>query len=170
MSTKSETQNASDAATDPAAALFSFWTQWMEQSARGTQAVLEAMQGAGDPQQFQRHWLDAVARSIDDFMRTPVFMEAMRQNLKMTTDLKRMQDQAVQDTARQFGQPLAADITGLFERLNSTERTIVARLQAIEDRLRALETKLGASSAPGHRGSASRASDEASRSPASQSS
>jgi hypothetical protein len=142
----------------------------MEQSARGTQAVLEAMQAAGDPQQIQRHWLDAVARSIDDFMRTPVFMEVMSQNLKMVTDLKRRQDQAIQDTARQFGQPLAADITGLFERLNSTERTIVARLQAIEDRLKAVETKLGAAPAPGHRGSARRASDEASPSPASPSS
>jgi hypothetical protein len=170
MSTNSPSQKAGDAATDPAAALFSFWTQWMEQSARGTQAVLEAMQAAGDPQQIQRHWLDAVARSIDDFMRTPVFMEAMRQNLKMATDMKRLQDQAIQDAARQFGQPLAADITGLFERLNSTERTIVARLRAIEDRLKALESKLGASPAPGHRGSASRASDEASRSPASPSS
>jgi hypothetical protein len=170
MSTNSPTQKASDEAADPAAALFSFWTQWMEQSARGTQAVLEAMQAAGDPEQMQRHWVDAVARSIDDFMRTPVFMEAMRQNLKMATDLKRMQDQAIQSTARQFGQPLAADITGLFERLNSTEQTIVARLQAIEDRLKALETKLGASPASGHRGSASRASGEAPRSPASQSS
>jgi len=142
MSTNAQTQKSSDAAADPSSTFYSFWTQWMEQSARGTQAVLEVMQAAGDPQQFQRHWVDAVARSIDDFMRTPVFMEAMRQNLKVATDLKRMQDQAVQDTARQFGQPLAADITGLFERLNSTERTIVARLQAIEDRLKALETKL----------------------------
>jgi hypothetical protein len=167
MSTNSQSQKPSDAATDPAAALFSFWTQWMEQSARGTQAVLEAMQTAGDPQQIQRHWIDAVARSIDDFMRTPVFMEAMRQNLKMATDLKRMQDQAVQDTARHFGQPLAADIAGLFERLNSTERTIVARLQAIEDRLKALETKVSAAPATSHRGSASRTSDESSRSPAS---
>jgi len=169
MSTNSQTQKASDETTDPAAALFSFWTQWMEQSARGTQAVLEVMQAAGDPQQVQRHWLDAVARCIDDFMRTPVFMEAMRQNLKTVTDLKRMQDQTVQDTARQFGLPLAVDITGLFERLNSTERTIVSRLQAIDDRLKALETKLGASPAPVHRGSASRASDGASRSPDSQS-
>jgi hypothetical protein len=170
MSTDSQTQKAEGAAADPATALYSFWTQWMEQSARGTQAVLEAMQAAGEPQEIQRHWLDAVARSIDDFMRTPVFMEAMRQNLKMATDLKRMQDQAVQYTARQFGQPLAADITGLFERLHSTERTILARLQAIEDRLKALETKLSESPAPGHRGSARRASDEASRSPASQTS
>jgi hypothetical protein len=141
----------------------------MEQSARGTQAVLEAMQAAGDPQQIQRHWLDAVARSIDDFMRTPVFMEAMRQHLKLATDLKRAQDQAVQDTARHLGQPLASDITTLFEKLNGTERTIVTRLQAIEDRLRALETKVGESRAPGHRGSSNRTSDEASRSRASDS-
>jgi hypothetical protein len=170
MSTNSQSQKTSEATTDPAAGFFSFWTQWMEQSARGTQAVLEAMQAAGEPEQLQRRWLDAVARSIEDFMRTPVFMEAMRQNLKMATDLKRMQDQAVQDTARHFGQPLATDITGLFERLNSTEQTIVTRLRAIEDRLKALETKVSAPAASGHRGSSSRASDEASRSPGSQSS
>jgi hypothetical protein len=131
----------------------------MEQSTRGTQAVLEAIQAAGDPQQIQRQWLDAVARSLDQFMRTPAFMEAMRQHLKMTTDLKRLQNQAIEDTARQLGQPLAADITGLFERLNSTERTILARLQTIEDRLKALETKLVTAPVSGHRGSASRASD-----------
>jgi hypothetical protein len=159
MSTNPQSQKASDAANEPATALFSFWTQWMEQSARGTQAVLEAMQAAGDPQQVQRQWLDAVARSLDQFMRTPAFMEAMRQHLKMTTDMKRLQNQAIEDTARQLGQPLAADITGLFERLNSTERTILARLQTIEDRLKALESKLATSPASGHRGSASRSSD-----------
>jgi hypothetical protein len=169
MSTNSDPQKAGDAATDPAAALFSFWTQWMEQSARGTQAVLEAMQAAGDPQHIQRQWVDAVAKSIDDFMRTPVFMEAMRQHLKMATDLKRMQNQTIEETARQFGQPLAADITGLFERLNGTEQTIVTRLQAIEERLKGLEAKLGASGGPGHRGSANRSSEEGSRSGASQS-
>jgi hypothetical protein len=103
-------------------------------------------------------------------MRTPVFMEAMKQNLKMVTDVKRVQDQAIQETARQFGQPLAADITGLFERLNSTERTIVTRLKAIEDRLKAVETKLSEAPATSNRGAARRGSDESSRSPASQSS
>src|SRR5438552_16600469 len=109
MSTNSKTQATPEPAAEPANPLFSFWTQWMEQSARGTQAMLEAMQAAGDPQQMQRHWLDAVARSIEDFMRTPVFMEAMKRNLKMVTDLKRLQDQAVQGVAHQLGQPLAAD-------------------------------------------------------------
>ena len=65
----------------------------------------------------------------------------MKQQLKAVTDLKGMQDQVIQDTARQFGLPLAADITGLFERLHSTEQNILNRLQAIEDRLKAIETK-----------------------------
>jgi hypothetical protein len=168
MSANSQRQKTSEATDDPAAGVFSFWTQWLEQSTRVTQTVLEAMQAAGAPQQIQRHWLDSVARSIEDFMRTPVFMEAMRQNLKLVTDLKRMQDQAIQATAHQFGLPLAVDITGLFERLISTERTIVARLQAIEDRLKTLETVLGASDATGSRGSAHRGSAEASRFPTSQ--
>jgi hypothetical protein len=159
MSTNSQTPANSDHAADPTATLFSFWTQWMEQSARGTQAMLEAMQSAGDPQHVQRQWVEAVARSIEDFMRTPVFLEAMKRNLKTVTDLKGLQDQSLQGAARQLGQPLAADITGLFDRLQSTEQAIVNRLEAIEDRLKAVEEKLGSSS--GHRRSSNRAADEA---------
>jgi hypothetical protein len=157
MSTNSQTQATSDPAADTTAAVFSFWTQWMEQSACGTSAMLEAIQSGGDPQHVQRHWLDAVARSIDDFMHTPVFLEAMKRNLKTVTDLKRLQDQVVQDTARQLGTPLAADVTGLFDRLQSTARTIGNRLEAIENRLKAVEDEL----VPGHRRSSNRASEEA---------
>ena len=119
----------------------SFWTQWLEQSSRGTQALLEVMQTAGDPQQIQRRWLDAVSRSLEDFMHTPTFLELLKNNLKAVTDLKGMQDQVIEDTARQFGMPLAKDITGLFERLHSTEQTILDRLTAIEERLKAIEPK-----------------------------
>jgi hypothetical protein len=131
-----------------------FWTQWLEQSSRGPQALLEMMKSGGDPQQVvgamqsavdpkqvHQNWLDAVARSIDDFMRSPAFLEIMKQNLKSVTDVKGLQNQVVQGTARELGMPLAGDITGLFERLQSTEQTILNRLRAIEDRLEAIEAK-----------------------------
>ena len=159
MSTTSRTQATDDPAVDPAATLFSFWTQWMEQSACGTQAMLEAIQSAGDLQQLQRNWLDPIARSIEEFMRTPVFMEAMKRNLKAATDLKRLQDRVIGDASRQLGRPMASDITGLFDRLQSTEQAIISRLQAIEDRLKAVEDKLSAPS--GSRRSSSRAAEEA---------
>ena len=142
MSSRNNNSNPNPtAAADPAAAMSSFWAQWLEQSSQGTQALMEAMQTSFDPQQIQRRWLDVMSRSFDDFMRSPAFLELMKNNLKAVTDLKGMQDQMIQDTARQFGIPLVGDIAGLFERLQSTENTILNRLQAIEDRLKAIEQK-----------------------------
>src|SRR3954463_7274864 len=140
-STENKTKPNSGAGAGPAPPMTTFWAQWLEQSSRGTQALLEVMQSAGDPQQLQRRWLDAGSRSLEDFMRTPTFLELLKNNLKAVTDLKGLQDQVVEDTARQFGMPLAKDITGLYERLHSTEKTILDRLTAIEERLKAIEPK-----------------------------
>jgi hypothetical protein len=140
-STDTATKPGPNSPTDPASMIASFWAQWLEQSSRGTQALLEVMQAAGDPQQVQRRWLDAVAASLDAFMRTPAFLELLKTNLKAVTDLKGLQDSVVQDAARQVGMPTAADITGLYERLHSTEQAILSKLGKIEDRLKALESK-----------------------------
>ena len=128
---------------DPAAAVAAFWTQWLDQSSRGTQALLEAMQATGDPKQLHQRWLDAVSQSLENFMRTPAFLEAMKQNLKVITDLKGFQNQVAQGAVHQLGMPLADDITGLFERLNSVEQKILTRLGAVDSRLKAVEAKLG---------------------------
>lgn len=125
--------------TDAISAAAAFWTQWMEQSARGTQALLGLIATSSDPATLQRRWLETLAEQFDSFMRTPAFMEMMRRNLKSITDLKVAQDQAVHGAARQLGLPLADDIAGLFERLHSTEQEIVSRLEAIERRLDDLE-------------------------------
>jgi transposase len=129
---------------DPASMVAAFWAQWLEQSTRGTQALLEIMQGVGDPQQIQerqQRWMEIAAESLDSFLRTPPFMELMRRQLKAVTDLKTMQDQVVHGAARHLGMPLADDVFGLFERLHSTEQTILERLQAIENRLQAIEER-----------------------------
>jgi hypothetical protein len=140
MSSTDTKSNSSAAPVDPASMMATFWSQWLEQSSRGTQALLEAMQIAGDPQNLQRRWLDAVSRTLEDFMRTPAFMEVLKNNMKAVTDLKSLQDSVIQDAARQLGVPLTSDITGLFERLHSTEQAILRQLQAIEERLKVIES------------------------------
>lgn len=127
---------------EPAAPLAQFWADWLSRSNEQTRAFLEALQPVFDPQEVQRHWLDAVVQSFENFMRTPVFREAMRRQLKTITDLKTMQDKVLQDLAQQVGVPTAADITGLFERLNSIEREILGRLEVIETRLKTVEARL----------------------------
>jgi hypothetical protein len=136
------TQTKLGAPIDPASMVAAFWSQWLEQSTRGTQALLEIAQGASDPQHVkerQQQWLETAAESCDDFLRSTPFMEMMRQHLKSVIDLKTMQDQFIKGAARHFGMPLADDVFGLFERLHSTEQTILHRLQAIEERLQAIE-------------------------------
>lgn len=131
------------AVADSSNAVAMFWAQCLEQSDRQVQIMLGVWQAVGDPQQMQRRWLDAVAQCLESFMRSPEFLEIMKRHLKVMTKLKELQNQLLQGTARQFGVPLADDISGLFERLNSTERTIVKRLQAIEHRLGDVEAKFG---------------------------
>ncbi len=78
----SNSQTKPGAAADPTSMLAAFWAQWLEQSTRGTQALLEITQGIGDPQQTrerQQRWLETAAESFDSFLRTPPFMELMRQ-------------------------------------------------------------------------------------------
>jgi hypothetical protein len=122
-----------------ASAIAEFWAQCFAQSNDQARALLEAMRSFGEPQEMYRRWLDAVSQTLDEFMRTPAFLEAMSRQLKMMTDLKVAQDQVVQDAARYVGAPLAGDITGLFERLNGTERALQAQLRAIQERLDRIE-------------------------------
>jgi len=139
MSADSKAQTVENVPPNPATAMMSFWVKWMEEASHGSQAVMEAMQSAGDPKQLQERWAAAMAESAESFLRTPAFMEVMRQNLKAITDMKRMQDNIVKDAARHLGMPLAEDITGLFDRLNSTEQKILKRLDAIEEKLQSIE-------------------------------
>jgi hypothetical protein len=63
-------------------------------------------------------------------------------------DLKLAQDQLTQSVAQQAGLPLAADVTGVFERVNSAEQTILTRLAQLDERLKAIERRLDASPEP----------------------
>jgi hypothetical protein len=130
------------AAADPATQVARFWSEWFAQSNDQAKAFLDTMTPLGDPDQMRRRWLEAVSQSLDNFMRTPAFLESMQRNLKAMTDLKVMQDQFTSEAARQAGLPTASDITGLFERLNSVEREVLGRLRVIETRLKSIESKL----------------------------
>ncbi len=111
---------------------------------------MESLESFADPQRFQQSWLDALSHSLDGFMRTPAFLEAMKVNFKTITDLKKMQNRVIEDTARYTGAPLATDIHGLFERLKVIEQSILARLSVIEEKLATLETKTPKKAGQGH--------------------
>jgi len=141
--TAGKEQQATSSAVDPARDFLEFWRTYFEQTAIQTRILLEGMPGGKSRDQMHSQWLGALSEAIDGFMRTPAFLEVLKQTLKRMVDLKLAQDQLTQSFAQQVGLPVAHDVTGVFERVNSAEQTILARLAQLDERLKAIEAKLG---------------------------
>jgi len=141
MSSDKSNDSVSSAA-DPARDFLEFWRNYFEQTAIQTRILLEGMQGGKSLDQLHTQGLESLSQSLDGFMRTPAFLEVLKQSLKRMIDLKQTQNQMSQSIVQQTGLPLAADVTGVFERVHSAEQTILARLAMLDDRLKAIEKTL----------------------------
>jgi hypothetical protein len=128
--------------TDPAREFLDFWKNYFEQTAIQSRILLESMQGGKSLDQLHNQWLGTLSDSLDGFMRTPPFLDVLKQSIERMVAVKRQQDQMTQAVAQQVGLPLAADVTGVFERVASAERAIMARLERLEGRLEAIEHSL----------------------------
>jgi hypothetical protein len=112
-----------------------FWTGYFNQAAESTRGMFESAHGGADPRGLQRRWLEAISRSMDAYLRSPLFLNAMKQNMDAAVNAKLQADDMNQEFARNANIPTAADIAGLFERLRSVEDMIVSRLDDIDQRL-----------------------------------
>jgi hypothetical protein len=146
--TSGKDQRGTSSAVDPARDFLEFWRNYFEQTAIQTRILLEGMQGGKSPDQMNNQWLGSLSEGLESFMRTPAFLEVLKQTLRRMVDLKLAQDQLTQSVAQQTGLPLAADVTGVFERVHSAEQTILKRLAQLDERLEAIEAKLGSSPEP----------------------
>jgi hypothetical protein len=137
--TQSGTQtNGQETGLEP---LLDFWSEWIELSQEQTKVLLDSMKGAGDLAGLRHLWLESVGKSLEAYMRTPAFLEAMRRHFDVMTHLKSSTEDAARDFARLTGIPRIDDISGLFERLQSGQLAILNRLTTIEHRLEALEKR-----------------------------
>ena len=119
-----------------------FWKNYFEQTAIQTRILLESVQGGKSLEQLHNQGLAALSQSLDSFMRTPVFLETLKQSIRWMIDIKLMQDQMVQTASQQAGLPMAADVAGVFERVHSAEQTIMAQLARLDERLQAIEKRM----------------------------
>ena len=132
---------------DPARDFLEFWKDYFEQTAIQTRILLESTQGGKPLQQLHSQWLDSLSKSLEDFMRTPAFLEVLKQSFRRMIDLKLAQDHMTQSMAGGVGLPQAADVAGVFERVRSAEQKVLSHLTAIENRLAAIEKAVCADSA-----------------------
>src|SRR4029078_13633326 len=96
-----------------------------------------------DIKSFQRRWFDTVSKSAEAYMRSPAFLQSMKQNTDAAIKLKRQANDLANEMARNANIPTTGDISGLFERLHSVEEVILSRLVRIDERLESIEEKIG---------------------------
>lgn len=128
--------------TDPARDFLEFWQNYFEQTAIQTRILLESMPGAKTLDPMHNPWFGPLSQSLDSFMRTPAFLEVLKQTLKRMIDVKVLQDQMAQSVAHQTGIAQAADVSGVCQQVQKAEQTILARLAALDDRLQTIEERL----------------------------
>ncbi|MEX0641532.1 MAG: hypothetical protein WD468_02465 [Pirellulales bacterium] len=141
----------SNGVLDPVAQPFAeFWSKYFDQANDATRELLADIDGKMGVKTWQRRWADAISKSIDAYMRSPVFLQAMKHNADLMIKTKRQTDDLTAEIARNANIPTASDISGLFERLHSVEEVILSRLGSIDERLKTIEEQIGAGQVVGN--------------------
>jgi hypothetical protein len=119
-----------------------FWAEYVQRASDAARQMFQSATGAdADPRTWQRRWLEAVGQSVDAYLRSPAFLDAMKQNMDMMIKAKLQADDFTKEFARNANLPTASDVTGIFERLRSVEDAILARLAQMDRRLEAIEAR-----------------------------
>jgi hypothetical protein len=120
-----------------------FWSEYANQVNDSTRQFLDGIDDQVNFKTMQRRWFDAVSKSMDAYMRSPMFLQAMKHHSDAAVKVKRQADDWANEIARNVNIPTTGDISGLFERLHSVEETILSRLGSIQGRLGTIEEKIG---------------------------
>lgn len=118
-----------------------FWGQMNEQRSDWVEMMLAGAPPNIDLPALRKRWLETLGKSLDAYLRSPPFLEGMKRNLDATTALKTTSELASREVTRQIGLPHVEDISGLYERLQTGQELLLARLSQIEQRLTSIESK-----------------------------
>src|ERR1044071_4403061 len=118
MGTDTKTNGAFEPVVQP---FVEVWSEYTKQANEATREFLDGVEEQTDVKTLQRKWFDTVSKSAEAFMRTPMFLQAVKQNTEGAVKMKRQTDDLINEIARNSNIPTAGDISGLFERLHSVE-------------------------------------------------
>ncbi len=85
--------------------------------------------------QMQRVFLDAMASYCDDFMRTPQFLDSMKQSMDHALAFRKQVDQFLTEAQRSAQSPALADVDDLCALIGSVEQRLMDRIERLESRL-----------------------------------
>ncbi len=99
--------------------------------------------------QMQRAFMDALAKYCDEFMRSPQFLNMMKQSMDNALSFKQHVDRFLTEAHRSVHSPSIGDVDDIVGLLRTIEDRVIERIDVLETRLRDVE-------GPGRRKSAKR--------------
>lgn len=118
-----------------------FWKGYLDRLDEPTRKLLETFTGTSDPSKFTPEMLEAASKSMEAYMRSPSFLQAMKQGIDKIIQTKRQMDALNPEIAAQLGLATANEFHQLADRFKHVEQSIGSRLRNIEIRLAAIERK-----------------------------
>jgi hypothetical protein len=103
--------------------------------------MMASAQRGVNSQPLSEEGLASLCANMDQWLRSPVFLEALKQSLGRMVELKQLQNQFTDAVSEQAG-PAAVDFGGLLKRIEIAQQTILQRLAALEERLLAIDGSL----------------------------
>lgn len=118
-----------------------FWKGYLDRLDAPSRKLLETFTGTSDPRKFSPEMLEAASKSMEAYMRSPAFLQAMKQGIDKMIQTKRRMDALNPEIAAQLGLATAHEFHQLADRFKDVERSFSQRLRDIEIRVAAIERR-----------------------------
>jgi hypothetical protein len=135
--------------SDPVIHIAELWCSLFELAATEREAILNCCEMFCDPITQRKHWLEAFTGPMGGYMMLTAYHALMQSSFKAIAGVKAFQDELLRGFADKFSVPVTGNDQELSDRLRLAEVALASRLEAIEDRLARIETRLDVSLSPG---------------------
>ncbi len=118
-----------------------FQKMWMESIMQLTQTVFNNAPDSASPdmlRQMRSGIFQSMARSWDEFLRSPQFLEGMRQWMDGTTGLRKMRNEWMGRVRNELQAPSRDDIDTIMLSVRHMEQRLLARVEELSQRIDSL--------------------------------
>lgn len=117
-------------------AMTAFWTDFMTRNTGGTPS---APANPEFVERWRKSFLDALAKSMDDYMRSEAFLQSMKQSMEQALGWQKMMNEHLQKGLSAAQMPSREDSDHVVRLLHGMEERLLRRLEKLEQRLERVE-------------------------------
>jgi hypothetical protein len=149
-----------------------FQKMWMDSASKIIQAAFTITPNSPPPEvlrQIRSGIFQALASSWEEFMRTPQFLDGMKQWMESAINFRKLSNDFMSKVRNEMQAPSRDDVDMLMVNINHIEKRMLDRLDELSEQIRQLSSRMkaGSDNGPATRpAAAARANQRSKRTPA----